>query len=86
MWENEQAPAKQEKQILRKQGLFRVRKNQHPNMSLRRQECECVGRSRVFPEGPEERIGWALAMGRISRNEKEGKSLEKMRMREMIGA
>lgn len=55
-------------------------------MSLRRQECECVGRSRVFPEGPERRVGWALAMGRIRRNEKEGKSLETMRMREMIGA
>ena len=40
----------------------------------------------MFPKGPEERIGWALAMGRISRNEKEGMSLKKMRMREVIGA
>lgn len=45
-----------------------------------------MGRSRVFPEGPEGRIGWALAMGRISRNEKEEKSPETMRMRETIGA
>ena len=55
-------------------------------MSLRRQECECVARSSVFPKDPEETIGWALAMGRISRNEKEGMSLKKMRMREVIGA
>ena len=45
-----------------------------------------MARSRVFPKGAEERIGWALAMGRISRNKKEGMSLKKMRMREVIGA
>lgn len=38
----------------------------------------------VFPERPEERTGGALAVGRIRRKEKEGKSHQKMGMGEMI--